>query len=130
MQPLKEWFMGWMEHIKTMLLFLFLQEPQNIDPDQPTTVRKKYDSTPFTQQHYDYIIKCYEKFTRHNTPLKRAERKTQQDLADILNRRLKLNKSVHAYSRVWRHMVDRDALATGAPLKLHYSKNKASDESL
>lgn len=79
---------------------------------KPRKVHKKYDTTPFTQMHYDFIVDCFTEFQAYNELMPR-QRKTQQDLANVLNEKTGLDKSVNAYARIWRGQVDRDSLARG-----------------
>ena len=74
---------------------------------------KKYDASKFTQKHYDFIMECYEEFLEYNKIASPNNKKTQQDLAEALNKYTGLDKSVTAYARIWRGQVDRETLAVG-----------------
>lgn len=76
-------------------------------------IHKKYDASKFTQKHYDFVLECYEDLKRHNSIASPANKKTQQDLADVLNKITGLDKSVTAYARIWGGQVDRETLAVG-----------------
>lgn len=80
----------------------------------PVSTRKKADTTKFTQAHYDYIVSAHAEFLAYNKAADTCDKKTQQDLADVLNERLGLNKSVNSYGRVFRGKLDRSTLANGS----------------
>ena len=122
---IKKWLQHAMDHIIIMVKFLFAGEyPWDMPPvyssrddvyTPPPKNHKSYDTTRFTQGHYDFIMVCYAELLHHNNLAKVGgyERKTQQDLADVLNEKMGLDKSVNAYARIWRGYVDRDDLPQG-----------------
>ena len=84
--------------------------------DEPAPVEKlpprKYDSTPFTQEHYDAITERYMAVCDWNAanPSKRI---TGAELTIKLNEELGLNKSRTSYARIWNGHVDRAFLPRG-----------------
>ncbi len=81
-------------------------------PAPLVSLRKKRDSTRWTQVHYDYVIFMFGVWTdwNFNNP---KDKKTRNQLVDFLNARMGLHKSKTAYSRIFNGMVDRNALAKG-----------------
>ena len=58
-------------------------------------------------------MECYRAFEEYNRTASKGKRKTQEDLTDLLNERMNLNKSSTAYRKVWRGHIDRETLAIG-----------------
>lgn len=74
--------------------------------------RKKSDTTKLTQVHYDFIKFAHKEFKQWNVDHPK-DKKSTEELKDIINEKMELDKSVAIYSRVWCGHVDRDTLAAG-----------------
>ena len=106
---------GFLDYVCEYVLCLFypsLEDSTEVEIP-PKVDHKKYDTTRFTQAHYDFIMICYREFLAYNAARPHKDRKTQQDLANVLNEKTGLDKSTTAYARIWRGKVDRDSLAPG-----------------
>ena len=75
-------------------------------------IRKKNDSTKFTQYHYDFIIYAYRdmKIWNMNNP---KDKKTTMELTAVINSKMGTHKSVTSLARIWNGKVDRNSLAVG-----------------
>lgn len=71
----------------------------------PKKAHKKYDVTPFTQAHYDFIVARYPNF--------KSNKVSQQRMADFFNSELNLDKSITSYRTIWSGKVSRDSLPAG-----------------
>lgn len=74
--------------------------------------RKKPDTTKLTQKHYDAIIHIYNEWVIYNRSHPK-NKKTQQDLTDVINHELSLDKSRTTLSKIWRGVIKREDLPTG-----------------
>lgn len=84
------------------------------------TVRKPRDTTKLTQYMYDFICFARQQWEQYNAQCERGcDKKSLQDLADVINQRMNTDKSVRALARVWAGQVDRDMLPAGKPY-FHY----------
>jgi len=72
-----------------------------------TSCRKKYDTTQFTQEHFDHVLEAYKVHVIKNTG---GKKQTQDELTHQLNGELSLNKGKTSYSRIWRGKVNREDL--------------------
>ena len=70
---------------------------------KPVTVsrRKKYDTTPFTEEHIQKIHSFKAHFDSLNETLESKDKFTQADITYQLNQEFGLDKSITAYRRVW-----------------------------
>lgn len=65
----------------------------------PQQVDKKRDTTRFNEYHKAVIRAEYAAALIHNET--NYQKITNKELADLLNQKFGLNKSVRAYSRIW-----------------------------
>jgi len=88
------------------------EKPQDKKPVK--SIRKKRDTTRFTQVHYDLIMRVRANQLEHNKVSK--DRVSNVQVTEYLNETLCLDKSTRAYSHLWSGDVPRESLATGNPL--------------
>lgn len=93
------------EEKETLKLVVFSNPPDiTISENVSVVDTKTSDMHIFTQQQYIWIRKQFIAFHKWNKEERKegVRRKTQQALANELNRQLKLNKSVTAYRKVYK----------------------------
>lgn len=83
---------------------------------KPKRIRKKPDTTKLTQHHYNFICSARRQWEQYNKDNPK-DRKSIQDLTDVINEKLGLNKSTRAYSRIWNGEIKPEDLPTGKPLE-------------
>ena len=90
------------------------EEVQEAVQAKKAASRKKSDCTHWTQFHYDYLMQAYEKHKQYNRDNPK-KRRTQEDLAKTVNKKMGMNKSRTALARIWNGHVKREDLPVGKP---------------
>lgn len=88
------------------------EQPKRI----PSSKRKRPDNSKLTQWKMDFIIYAHQEWLAYNEGKPMHERKSAQDLVDVINDRLGTDKSQKYLSRVWNGHFKREELPKGEAL--------------
>ena len=100
-------------------MFEQIEEPIVTKPARAFNGRKadcNRDRTPFTQHHYDVVMKAHNARISHNTRFAQGEEQERisvKNITEFLNEELNLKKSRQSYAEIWCNKVSRETLPTG-----------------
>ena len=80
------------------------------EPTKP--YRKPSDTTKITQYMYDFVVYAHADLKGYNKRNPR-DRKSVQDLADVINAKMGTDKSASNLGRIWNGKLNREELAEG-----------------
>lgn len=102
---------GW----NALISWAGLEEPATVPMKKH--VRKKHDTTKFTQYMHTYINKEHDLWVRTNADRKNDTKIPMENLIDSLNTVLELDKGRTSFSNIWNGKINVETLITGKPIK-------------